>query len=72
VAPEANRVHEEAVHIGDDGNPIPVCYRDTSEPYTGLMNRAFHTPDIKRHPPRATHLCTPLVHVCHAPVAQGK
>ena len=35
AAPEANRVHEEAVHIGDDGDPIPVCYRDRSEFYTG-------------------------------------
>jgi hypothetical protein len=35
VGLEANHVHEEAVHIGDDGDPIPVCYRDTSEPYTG-------------------------------------
>ena len=35
VAPEANRVHEEAVHIGDDGDPIPVCCRDMSEFCTG-------------------------------------
>jgi hypothetical protein len=46
VAPEVNRVHEEAVHIGDDGDPIPVCCRDMSEFCTGWMNRSFHTPDI--------------------------